>query len=79
MSAETDAWRVAETRRMVKDFLELFYDDDRSDTEKNNIAVFALGSLSAVVLMSDAAVERRMADGSETPTVICPPEVTRPT
>jgi hypothetical protein len=68
MSAETDAWRVAETRRIVKDFLELFYDDNRSDQEKNNLAIFTLGTLSTVVLMSDEVVRKRM--GFETPTVV---------
>lgn len=62
MSAETDAWRVAETRRVVKDFLDLFYDDNRSDEEKRNLAIFTLGTLSTVVLMSDEAVKKKMTD-----------------
>ncbi len=70
MSAETDAWRVAETRRIVKDFLELFYDDNRSDEEKSNLAIFTLGTLSTVVLISDEVVQRKMAEGFETPTVV---------
>lgn len=72
MSVETDAWRVAETRRVVKDFLEIFYDDDRSDQEKSNLAIFTLGTLSTVVLMSDEAVQKKMAEGSQIPTLFPP-------
>jgi hypothetical protein len=77
MSAETDAWRVAETRRIVKDFLELFYDDNRSDEEKSNLAIFTLGTMSTVVLMSDETVKKRMTEGIETQGLgisKCPPE-----
>lgn len=63
MSAETDAWRLAEASRMVREFRDRLYSEEVLGVERAvipDLAIFTLGGLMAVLHATDETVAKRM-------------------
>jgi len=62
---ETDAWRLTEARRLLKQFTDKFDDDNADPKDIADLAIFTLGGLAATLHMSDEAVVKRMTEDGD--------------
>jgi hypothetical protein len=60
---QCNKWRLSETHRVLEAVTEKMYDDELSRDEQINAAFYGLGLLTAIDVMDNDEVRRRIAQG----------------